>query len=231
MIHLFFDLLAMTCAAGTSWWFSKRYVSGTNTQLPSPQKQYYLASLLLGLVIGGLLFGTLNLYLSGKMGIAKSMLGGIFGAIIAAETFKVFAGIRRSTGLVFIPGLIVLIVVGRVGCYMAGLQDFTYGIPTTVAWAVDFGDGVLRHPVQLYESLALLLFLVFFLLHYPRHQPIWQRQGFYVFILFYASQRFVWEFFKPYADILLSLNLFHWITLLLIGYALFMACWSQRNDA
>lgn len=49
--------------------------------------------------------------------------------------------------------------VGRLGCFFAGLPDYTYGVPTDLPWGVNFGDGVPRHPVQLYESAAMLLFL------------------------------------------------------------------------
>jgi prolipoprotein diacylglyceryltransferase len=41
--------------------------------------------------------------------------------------------------------------VGRVGCHLAGLHDSTYGLPTTLPWGVDYGDGQPRHPTQLYE--------------------------------------------------------------------------------
>lgn len=190
--------------------------------LKPSQHHYYLLVLLLGLAIGSILFGTLNLYLSSRPGIAKSILGGIFGAIMAAEIFKYFAGIRRSTGLYFVPGLIVLIVVGRIGCFLAGLPDFTYGTETTLSWGVDFGDGVPRHPVQLYESFTMLAFLVVLLIDY-RHRPQWwQRQGFYLFVLVYAGQRFIWEFLKPYPSIWAGLNLFHWICLLLLAYGSLM---------
>ena len=36
------------------------------------------------------------------------------------------------------------------------LADHTYGNPTTLPWGVDFGDGVPRHPTQLYEIAFLL---------------------------------------------------------------------------
>jgi len=45
------------------------------------------------------------------------------------------------------------VAVGRIGLlFSQGIDDFTYGTPTALPWAHDFGDGVPRHPVQLYES-------------------------------------------------------------------------------
>jgi len=228
VIHNIFDVLALISAVLVSLWFRRSYHLYRPVGVaPSSQYHYYLAALLMGLVVGGFVFGTLNLYLAGREGIAKSMLGGVFGAIVAAEVFKYFAGIRHSTGLYFVPGLIMLIAVGRIGCFLAGLPDFTYGTATTLPWGVDFGDGVRRHPVQLYESLTMLIFLVVLLVSYPRRPLFWQRQGFYVFVLVYAGQRFVWEFLKPYPLVLAGMNVFHWLCLALILYALFMLKRSQ----
>jgi prolipoprotein diacylglyceryltransferase len=44
-------------------------------------------------------------------------------------------------------------MIGRVGCFLAGLEDGTFGNPSALPWAIDFGDGVPRHPTQLYEIL------------------------------------------------------------------------------
>ena len=42
----------------------------------------------------------------------------------------------------------VSIAVGRLGCFYAGC---CFGAPTDLPWGVDFGDGIARHPNQLYE--------------------------------------------------------------------------------
>src|SRR5262249_1281570 len=49
------------------------------------------------------------------------------------------------------------IAIGRIGCFLAGLEDDTYGVATSLPWGVDFGDGVRRHPTQVYEMLWLAL--------------------------------------------------------------------------
>lgn len=125
-----------------------------------------------------------------------------------------------------VPGLLVGIMIGRLGCFQAGLSDQTYGVATHGPWAVDFGDGVLRHPVQLYECLAMGMLLAGILLLWPgssRTLRHWlQSNGFYLFALYYALQRFCWEFLKPYATLLGPLNLFHLVCAALAAYALFM---------
>ena len=53
------------------------------------------------------------------------------------------------------PGLVVGLMVVSLADFLAGPG---YGSETTLFWAIDL-FGVRRHPVQLYESLTMLLFL------------------------------------------------------------------------
>lgn len=230
LIHYIFDVLALFSGVLMSFWFLRKY----GLQRPAgvtqeSQHHYYLLALLFGLIAGSLLFGTLNLHWSGQTGVAKSLLGGVFGAIVVAEVFKYFAGIRQSTGLYFVPGLVVLIAVGRIGCFLAGLSDYTYGIETSLPWGVDFGDGIKRNPVQLYETFTMLAFLIVLLISYPKYAVFWQTQGFYVFVLVYAGQRFVWEFLKPYSTVFYPFNLFQLLCLFMLGYAAVMLLKMRKN--
>lgn len=221
-MHFLFDLLAL--AAG--WFSSVRFRSSLNSTdrspLPPSHLHGYLLIIIIGLVAGSIFFGSLNLWLAGKTAAAKSVIGGLFGAILAAEIYKLKAGIQGSTGLVFIPGLTVGIIIGRVGCFLAGIDDFTYGTPTQLFLGVDFGDHIKRHPVQLYESFTMLLFLLIFLHSFRNNRQFWLDKGFYIFVLVYAGQRFIWEFLKPYPEVLSVFNVFHLLALLLILYSLFM---------
>lgn len=230
-VHVVFDILALVLGVAIAYWFRRSY----RLQRPAgivdeSHYHYYLLALVLGLVIGSVVFGTLNLVLTDKTGYAKSFIGGLFGAIVAAESVKCVLGIRQSTGLYFVPGLVVVIIVGRVGCFAAGLPDFTYGTATDLPWAVDFGDGVGRHPVQLYESLAMVLFLGLFLATYGRYRAAWDAQGFYWMVMYYGGQRFAWEFLKPYATVLAGLNLFQLLSLALMGYAGVMLLRDEVNN-
>lgn len=64
------------------------------------------------------------------------------------EITKKFAGINRSMSDITIIPLIAGMAIGRIGHFLTGLQDKTYGIPTTLPWGVDFGDSISRHPAQ-----------------------------------------------------------------------------------
>jgi prolipoprotein diacylglyceryltransferase len=86
----------------------------------------------------------------------QSIVGGLLGGLLGVEIAKKVAGIRRSTGDQFILPLVAGTVIGRIGCFLAGLYDGTYGTPTTLPWGVDFGDGIPRHPTQVYDMLFAL---------------------------------------------------------------------------
>jgi prolipoprotein diacylglyceryltransferase len=179
-----------------------------------------------GAGIGAYLFGTLNLWLSGMPGIARSVEGALAGGIFASELYKWRAGISLRTGARFALPLAVGIAVGRLGCYFAGMDDFTYGTPTTLPWGHDFGDGILRHPVQLYESIAMAAFAAFYVVTVLRRDTSSDSfivtNGFYLALGYYGLQRFVWEFFKPYGLLIGPLSLFHLLSLAVLFYAVIM---------
>ena len=81
----------------------------------------------------------------------QSIVGGLLGGLIGVEVAKKSIGQEASTGDRFVAPVLVGLTNGRVGCFLAGLQDDTYGNPTRLPWGVDFGDGVARHPTQLYD--------------------------------------------------------------------------------
>lgn len=90
----------------------------------------------------------------------QSMVGGLLGGLLGVEIAKKATGVRSSTGDTFVYPVLLGLVIGRTGCFLAGLADGTYGLPSDLPWAVDFGDGIPRHPTQLYEiCFAIVLWL------------------------------------------------------------------------
>ena len=159
LIHTVFDLLAACAALGMTLFVYNWRLKEAGRKIDSAGPLYGVA-LLAGAAIGGFGAGTLNLYLSGEPGLGRSIVGALAGAIAAVEIFKRARGISGSTGLIFVPAFATSVVVGRWGCFLAGISDETHGTPTALPWGHDFGDGVMRHPVQLYESFTMLAFLV-----------------------------------------------------------------------
>jgi phosphatidylglycerol---prolipoprotein diacylglyceryl transferase len=190
----------------------------------------YVAALLIGAAVGGYGFGTLNLFLSGSPHIARSIVGALAGSIAAIELFKWLKGMRGSTGIIFVPAFCATVVVGRWGCFLSGLADETHGTETTLPWGVDLGDGVLRHPVQLYESFTMLGFLVFAMLMIGKRNSWFMANGFYAMVAVYGAQRFLWEFLKPYGAVLGPFNLFHLVCVALLAYAFVMVRRRHERD-
>jgi phosphatidylglycerol:prolipoprotein diacylglycerol transferase len=89
----------------------------------------------------------------------KTVVGALIFGLIAVELMKRYIGVRQSTGDLYATPLALGIAIGRIGCFLTGLSDNTYGTPATLPWAINFGDGIPRHPTQLYE-LAFLLALI-----------------------------------------------------------------------
>src|SRR5215467_12122288 len=218
-LHTLFDVAAWLAAGAGIWWLSR--VRGL--QFPSQSFELpYIAVLVFGACLGAYLFGTLNLWLSGQGGIARSVEGALAGGIVAIELYKWKHGIALRTGARFALPLALGIAIGRIGCYLAGLDDFTYGTPTALPWGQDFGDGILRHPVQLYESFAMAAFAVFYVVAVFRRDDTIITNGFYLALAWYGLQRFVWEFLKPYGALIGPLTLFHLLSLFVLLYAGFM---------
>jgi phosphatidylglycerol---prolipoprotein diacylglyceryl transferase len=220
-IHFVFDCLASLAAFLTTLAVYHWRLADAATRITTAGTGYPLA-LVGGAVAGAYITGTLNLWLSGVPQIGRSIIGAMAGAILAIEIYKRVAGIAGSTGLIFVPAFAVSVMIGRIGCFMAGLDDQTHGIITTVPWAVDFGDGLPRHPVQLYESAAMALFLAIAFRQLSLRDPFFMRNGFYLLVGWYAGQRFLWEFLKPYAALIGPLNVFHFVAAGLVTYAVCM---------
>lgn len=216
LYHLLFDLLAYAAA------FAWRYYHPSKPLIKDETTRYkYFMAIVFGAIIGAFLLGTINAYLSFYgLKIGKSVFGAIFGGVVTAEWFKSSVGIKGSSGADFVLPLTLGIIIGRFGCFFAGLDDFTYGTQTSFFLGYDFGDGVMRHPVQLYESGAMALFFLYAFRVLQKEPEFFREKIFYHFILFYSVQRFVWEFLKPYESIIFGLNIFQLGALLLMVYAL-----------
>jgi prolipoprotein diacylglyceryltransferase len=125
----------------------------------------------------------------------KTIVGALLGGLLGVEAIKRAIGAQGSSGDAFALPLIAGIAIGRIGCFLAGLDDHTYGNPTGLPWAVDFGDGVPRHPTQLYE-IAFLLALAM-LLYYRRDAFNRGGDAFRAFMIAYLGFRLAVDFIKP----------------------------------
>jgi phosphatidylglycerol---prolipoprotein diacylglyceryl transferase len=125
----------------------------------------------------------------------KTVVGGLLGAIVGVEITKHYIGVKQSTGDALVTPLIFGMMIGRVGCFLTGLADRTYGTVTTLPWGVDFGDGLLRHPTPIYE--ILFLFVLFWLIKWRSRYKSRSGDAFKFYTIGYLSFRFLIDFIKP----------------------------------
>ncbi len=122
----------------------------------------------------------------------KTILGGILGGYFGVELVKWARGITVKTGDAYAVAVAASIAIGRLGCYVAGC---CYGTPTRLPWGVDFGDGIARHPTQLYEAafhgtMAVVLYRL------GRAGRL-RFQLMKLYILSYLLYRFATEYIRP----------------------------------
>jgi len=227
-LHILFDLLAWGAAAllATMLYRWRLHESAGMATRTGP---YYVLALLVGALAGAWGFGSWNTALSAVPHPSHSIAGALAGAIVAVELYKWGRGLKGSTGAIWVGPLALGIAIGRWGCFFAGLGDETYGVPTSLPWGVDLGDGIARHPVQIYESLAMLAFLAIYLAALARRAAWTRDRAFYLFILCYAAQRFAWEFLKPYPRLLGPLDLFQLLAAAMMLYALIFDARARRS--
>lgn len=139
----------------------------------------------------------------------RTIVGGLLGGLAGVEITKKFLRVRASTGDLFALPLIVAMIVGRAGCHLAGLADNTHGLPTQLPWGMDFGDGVRRHPTNLYEMLWLAATGAALWL-YSRRTPPGDGAQFRWFMTSYLAWRFGIEFLKPQPVVALQLSTIQW---------------------
>jgi hypothetical protein len=225
--HYIGDAAAWIGAAAASRWQHRRWPREARALASNTRPGYFLA-LALGALMGAWLFGSTNSLRSALVTPSHSIAGALAGGIVAVELWKWRNGIRRSTGGAFVLPICVGIAIGRFGCLFAGLPDYTYGTPTSLPWAVDLGDGIGRHPVEIYEALSMALFAAVYVRARSKGARWAVAHAFHAMIIVYAAQRFAWEFLKPYPTVIGPLNVFHLLMMGLIAYGI---VWWRRDDA
>ena len=138
----------------------------------------------------------------------RSVVGGLVGGALAVTLVKRWLRIKERRGHLLAPGIAAGVAVGRVGCFLNGC---CYGTPTRLPWAVDFGDGVPRHPTQLYESLFMLA-MWGVLVAVRRRLP--RPGGLFVLLMCaYFPFRFLTEFIRVEGPTYAGLTYYQWLSL------------------
>ncbi|HEV3168277.1 MAG TPA: prolipoprotein diacylglyceryl transferase family protein [Isosphaeraceae bacterium] len=166
--------------------------------------------------------------LSGRAWIdnGKTIVFGMVGGYSGVELAKWACGIRVKTGDSFAVPVAAAVAIGRLACFCAGC---CYGKETTLPWGVDFGDGRLRHPTQLYESAFHLLAALG--LAWLQRRGLLRGQLIKLYIIAYLIFRFATEFLRPEPVLALGLTGYQWAVMALVP--VFVALWvhDQRQGA
>lgn len=172
--------------------------------LPGERRLWVIMAAALGSVIGARIVGSME-NIPEWMASAhklqywynnKTLVGGLLGGLFSVELVKKAIGEHSRTGDVFVYPLLLGMIIGRIGCFSAGVYEETYGLPTGLPWAMDLGDGIGRHPVALYEIVYLCLLWVLLALLQRRVQ-LQEGALFKLFLIGYLLFRLLLDFIKP----------------------------------
>ena len=126
----------------------------------------------------------------------KTVVGGFLGGLIGVEFTKKRLGVITSSGDLMVFPMMLGTILGRIGCFLEGIHDGTHGIASTLPWAIDFGDGIRRHPAPLYEILFLAL-LWLSIVYVEKKVTLSNGSRFKIYLSGYLLFRFLSEFIKP----------------------------------
>jgi phosphatidylglycerol:prolipoprotein diacylglycerol transferase len=143
----------------------------------------------------------------------KSIMGGLFGGLIGVELSKKIIKERRSSGDLFTYPIILGIIIGRIGCFLSGINEFTYGSTTRFFTGMDLGDGLQRHPIALYEIVFLLLLFILLKQIYTGTDKN-NGELFKTFMIAYFGFRFLVEFIKPNVFYVVGLSSIQWLCII-----------------
>ena len=185
-------------------------------------------SIILGAAIGALLGSRIMGYLENpvldisaigftQLYNLKTIMGGLFGGLLGVEIAKKVINEKNSSGDLFTLPIIVGIFIGRIGCFLSGIKEFTYGTTTSFITGMNLGDGLQRHPIALYE--LVFLAVLFFVLKIAYDQnKLENGRLFKFFMLSYFGFRFLIEFIKPNVFFVLGLSSIQWLCIVCFVY-------------
>ncbi len=168
-----------------------------------------ILNLSLGLVISGILgarlfyiLQNLKFYIDYPQQILMLHRGGLsfYGGFLIATIFaSIFLKRQRLPALktfdIVCPYLALAQAIGRIGCFLNGC---CYGKPANSGCLVYFpGQNIARHPVQIYNSLSLLLiFIILRTFQAKKGRKAYAGQAFLLYCLFYSILRFFMEYLR-----------------------------------
>ncbi len=218
LIHYLFETLAFIVGIRLYYYKRKHIID----EISDMERLYILLGAMIGALIGSRLIAVLetpenlnhitliSLYQSKT--VAGGFLGGLFGVEMAKKIIKV----NIASGDVYVVPIIVAVFIGRIGCFLSGTNEPTFGNETIFFTGMNLGDGLKRHPVAFYEMVYMALLLVLF--RFIKNKKLINGDRFKLFMVFYFLYRFLVEFIKPYNSLFLHLGSIQWSAIFIMVY-------------
>lgn len=200
LLHVIFEMLAFF--VGFRYFVYLRKKQGDT--IKSSNRIWIILAAIFGALVGSRLIGGLEdisalnnafdkpLYFYQN----KTVVGGFLGGLFAVELVKKIIGEKFASGDLFTYPMIVALIIGRIGCFSMGIYEETYGLPTTLPWGINLGDGSNRHPVCLYEIGFLII--IFILLKKIEKKNLVNGASLKIWMIAYLAFRFLLDFIKPH---------------------------------
>ncbi|MDO8694740.1 MAG: prolipoprotein diacylglyceryl transferase [Sheuella sp.] len=243
-IH-WYGLMYLTAFA-SAWLLGRWRISHGKTRLTLKDLEDIIFYGVLGVIAGGrlgyVIFYKPIYYLSHPIEIfylwegGMSFHGGLLGVLVMVTWIARSRKYKWLEVSDFVAPLIPLgLAAGRLGNFINGEL---WGRPSTLAWAMVFpqsGDGIARHPSQLYQ-LGLEGLLLFALVWWFANKPRPTGQVSAIFLMGYGFFRFIAEYAREPDDFLglltASLSMGQWLSLPMIaaGAVLFKLSSRKTNE-
>ncbi|GEN51115.1 prolipoprotein diacylglyceryl transferase [Alkalibacterium pelagium] len=184
---------------------------------------------IIGARLGYILFFNFDYYLNNPSEILRFSQGGlsIQGAILAGGA-AAFLIMRRKnlpvwkTADAIVPGVILGQAIGRVGCDV-------FGVPMSRNWPWGvMVNGELLHPAQLYE--VALNYILFLLIWRKRKTAKFDGELFFIYIIGFALNRFIVEFFRTNPQGLGPLSIAHVLSLVIIALGIMVLIFMKNRS-
>lgn len=196
-----FEVLAFFIGFRYFLWLRKKRGDAIKT----PNRTWIIIGAIIGALIGSRLIGGLEdpTQITKANNVLfyfyqnKTVLGGFLGGLTGVEIVKKIIKEKGASGDLFVYPIILALIIGRMGCFSMGIYEETYGTVTTLPWGMNLGDGLVRHPVSLYEIIFLWVLWVCLWIVQKKF-ALQQGALFKLFMIAYLGFRFLLDFIKPH---------------------------------
>jgi len=160
-----------------------------------------------------------------------SLIGGIILTTVAAFIYTKVKKINTwILADILTPGIIVSIIITRVGCF------FVYdhiGRITSFSWGRTYIDQTVRHPVDLYHLAGAIV--IFLIICYLRKRRLKNGSLFLIFALCFLSFNFFIDFTRCYDLVICdsrfgTLTYTQWLMLFLLPLAVYLLKLKKKSD-